>query len=111
MNIQELIKSSIVFLNKTLVPILFALAFLFFLINVVRYFIIGGGSEDAHKKAKTLALWGIIAFVLMVSIWGVVNVFISGIGISRNITPCPDFICRGGGSGPETGFDIYTPIQ
>ena len=93
MNIQDFIKNSIVFLNKTIIPLLFALAFLFFIVNVARYFIIGGGNEEARKKAKTLALWGIIAFVVMVSVWGIVNLLVSGFGIGRNITPCPDFIC------------------
>src|SRR3990167_588574 len=92
--LQDFISGFAGFLNSTLVPLLFALAFLFFLINATRYFIIGGDKEDARKKAKSLALWGIIAFVLMVSIWGIVNLLVSGLGIGKNITPCPDFICR-----------------
>lgn len=91
-SIQSLIGDSIVFLNKTVVPFLFALAFLFFIVTAARYFIIGGGSEDARKKARLLALWGIIAFVVMVSIWGIVNVLLSSLNISGGRPVCPDYL-------------------
>lgn len=92
MKIQTLIVDTLLFLNKTVVPLLFALAFLFFVVNVVRYFIIGGDQEDARGKAKMLALWGIVAFVVMVSIWGIVNLLTSGFGIGRSEPVCPDFL-------------------
>ncbi|MBI4086525.1 hypothetical protein HY416_00895 [Candidatus Kaiserbacteria bacterium] len=90
-SIQQLLKDSMLFVNKTLLPLLFALAFLFFLVNVVRYFIAHGADEKGREQAKRLAVWGIIAFVLMVSIWGIVNLLVSGFGIDRNNVVCPDY--------------------
>ena len=90
-SLQDILTNSIVFLNGTIIPLLFALAFLFFLVNVLRYFIIGGGNEEGRKKAKMLATWGIIAFVVMVSIWGIVNVLVSSFVIPGIKPICPDF--------------------
>lgn len=100
-SVQNYLRGIARFLNNTVVPLFFALAFLFFLVNVVRYFIIGGANEDARKKARLLALWGIIAFVLMVSIWGIVNLLVVDFGIENYSWPvCPDFLppgyCSGG---------------
>jgi len=90
--LQEYMVAILMFINNTLIPSLFALAFLFFIINVVRYFIIGGASDDGRKSAKRLALWGIIAFVLMVSIWGIVNMLVYGFGFGRTLYVCPDYM-------------------
>src|SRR3989338_11280367 len=97
-NLQSFLSGLAGFFNSTVVPILFALAFLFFLINATRYFIIGGDKEAERAKARTFATWGIIAFVLMVSIWGIVNLLVNGFGIDNSGPICPDFLP--GTSGP-----------
>jgi len=91
MNIQAYLTSILAFLNSVILPFLIALAFLFFIINVTRYFIIGGGSEESQQKAKTLAFWGILAFVLIVSLWGIVNLLVSGLGLT-NMPMTPDYM-------------------
>lgn len=92
------------FINNVLLPILFSLALLFFLINVARYFIIKGANDADRAKARVLALYGIGAFVFLVSIWGIVNMFVSGLGIDNDRAMCPDYL----GDWCETGFDSYT---
>lgn len=90
--LQAYIVDVMSFVNTWVIPLIFTLAFLFFLINVTRYFIIGGADSAAQEKAKSLALWGIIAFVLMVSIWGIVNLLTSGLGFDRQYFVCPDYV-------------------
>lgn len=68
------------FINFTLVPLIFALAFLLFLWGMFKYFFWGGGEEEKREEGKQLMLWAIIAFLLMVSIWGIVNVLSGGFG-------------------------------
>lgn len=80
------------FLNGTLVPFLFAIALLFFLINTVRYFIIGSSDPEKQSKARQLALYGIGAFVFLVSIWGIVNMFVSGLNLKNTDVICPDYL-------------------
>lgn len=93
--VQGLLIAILTFLNSVLIPFIFTLAFLFFLVNAVRYFIIGGGNETERDKARRFALWGILAFVLMVSIWGIANLLTSGFGIDRTVPVCPDYIPPG----------------
>ncbi|HEX5774835.1 MAG TPA: hypothetical protein VFY28_02650, partial [Candidatus Paceibacterota bacterium] len=59
MSFRELVHNVIVPLfDKALIPLLYALAFILFLIGVVRYFFMGG--EEARTKGKSFMLWGII---------------------------------------------------
>jgi len=76
----------ITFIQNTLVPLVFALAFLFFLWGAFRYFIQGGADEDKRKEGKNLMIYAIIGFVLMVSIWGIVTFVARGLGFDdRNL--------------------------
>lgn len=79
------------FVNVFVVPLLLGLAFAFFIWNAVRYFIIGGASSESQGKAKALALWGVLAFVFILSIWGLTNVIVSSFGIGQNRVLCPDY--------------------
>lgn len=65
----------VAFVDDTVIPLLFVLAFLFFLIGMVRFFF----SQDAEnrEKGKQFALWGIIGLVVMFTFWGVVNLFLA----------------------------------
>jgi len=89
-SLQEFIISISVFINSVLIPFILALALLFFLYNTTRYFIIGG--EKEHEKAKNTAIYSIAAFVLIVSIWGIVNLLISGLGFNQKRAVMPDYI-------------------
>jgi hypothetical protein len=61
------------FINVYLIPFLFAIAFIVFIWGVFQYFIAGGANEEQRDKGKQLVMWGIIGFVIMVSVWGLIN--------------------------------------
>ena len=67
------------FIDGVLIPLVFTLALLVFLWGMFKFFILGGDNEEARAKGKRLILWSIIGFVMMVSIWGIVNVVSSGL--------------------------------
>lgn len=69
----EYLSSIVGFINVYLVPFLFAIAFVVFIWGVFQYFIAGGANEEQRDKGKQLVMWGIIGFVVMVSVWGLVN--------------------------------------
>jgi hypothetical protein len=113
------------FINSILIPLLLGIAFLFFVINAVRFFVIGGSSDEGQERAKNLALYGIATFVFILSFWGIVNVLAGGIGISgtdpctsnlypdyferRTSAPCPRSApSNSGGSGNVTGGGTAT---
>ena len=110
MILQTLLLGILSFLNGTVVPFLLAIAFLVFIWNVFRYFIVGGENEESQGQARSLALWGIGAFVIIVSIWGIVNLLVSGFGFGRTGAITPDYMCDkaggncvGGGSNNSSG--------
>jgi len=69
------------FINGTLVPLIFAVAFLIFLWGIFKYFILGGDDEDKRKEGRNLMMYGIGGFVVMVSVWGIVNLLAGGLGL------------------------------
>lgn len=80
------------FINTVLIPFVFALALLTFLFNVGRYYILDGDKEESRAKAKQTAIYAIIGFVFLVSIWGIVNMLVSSLNLGRNSAVVPDYI-------------------
>ena len=74
------IENTLKFFNRIIVPAIFAAAFVFFLWGMFKYFFLSGGSEEGRSQGKQLAIWSVIAFVIMVSLWGLVNVVATGLG-------------------------------
>ena len=74
-------------INNVLVPVLFAIAFIVFLYGIAKAYIFSGGDEEAVKQGHKLLMWGIIAFVVMISIWGIVNVVANTFGLAGAYAP------------------------
>lgn len=69
-------------INTVIVPVIFAFAFLVFIWGIVKYFFINnGGDEGKIKEGKQFAFWGIIGMVVLLSVWGFVNIVLSTLGI------------------------------
>jgi hypothetical protein len=74
------------FINGTLIPLLFGLALLVFLWGMFKYFILGGGEDESREEGRKLMMWAIIGFVVMVSVFGIVNMIANGLGFSGDET-------------------------
>ncbi|MGD0328767.1 MAG: hypothetical protein ABSB00_03655 [Minisyncoccia bacterium] len=74
-------------INNIIVPVLFAIAFIVFLYGVFKVFILGANSEEEKGKGKTLMLWGLVGFFIMVSVWGLVNILTGTIGFGNSSGP------------------------
>ena len=72
--------------NGILVPLLMAVALLVFLYGVFNYFILGADSDDKRKEGRTFILYGVIGFAVIVSVWGLVNILLSTLGLSAGGT-------------------------
>ena len=68
------------FINNTLIPLVFALALLIFLWGMFKFFIMGGGDAASREEGQQLMLWAIIGFVVMISVFGIVNMIANGLG-------------------------------
>jgi hypothetical protein len=74
-------------INNVAVPLLFAVAFIVFLYGVAQTYIFSHGDQEAVGKGHKLILWGIIGFVVMISIWGLVNVVANTFGLGGQYAP------------------------
>ena len=78
--IGTLLENIILFANDVLIPFILGLGFLFFVWGMFRYFIMGGADEESREKGKSLMLWALIGFVLIIVFWGIVNLVASSTG-------------------------------
>jgi hypothetical protein len=72
-------------INSILVPILFAVSFIVFLYGVAQRFIFN--SDKASSDGSKFILWGIIGFVVMISVWGLVNIVANTFGLQGYYAP------------------------
>lgn len=74
-------------INFVLVPVLFAVAFIMFLWGVAQAYIFSHGDPAKVATGHKLILWGVVGFVVMLSLWGLVNVVSSTFGLSGYSAP------------------------
>lgn len=92
------------FFNDVLIPFMFGLAFLFFVINAIRYFVIEGNNEDGRKNAKALIIYSVAAFVFLIIFWGIVNILANSTGLQNSSQPSSDYVPSGAPSPCPTGL-------
>lgn len=83
-NIGELFKCLTGLISGPVIGIFFALAAAMFVWGVVNYFIIGAAEEKKRSEGKQFIIWGIIAFVVISSVWALVNILGSTFGLGPN---------------------------
>ncbi|MCX6787629.1 MAG: hypothetical protein NT108_00500 [Candidatus Kaiserbacteria bacterium] len=69
-------------INTIIVPVIFALALASFVWGVVSYFFLHGSDDTKRTEGREFILWGILGMVVLVSVWGFVNVVLSTLGIA-----------------------------
>lgn len=77
-SLKEFTADIVLLVNNSIVPLIYALAFLFFIIGMVRFFFLGD-SEENRQKGKSFMIWGIITFVVMFSVWGIVRLLMTAL--------------------------------
>ncbi|MEO6536290.1 MAG: hypothetical protein ABIT47_01225 [Candidatus Paceibacterota bacterium] len=76
MSFADIVDKRIVPIGDAIIGLLFALAFIVFLIGMVRFFLLQDG-EEGREKGKKLAVWGIIGLAVMFATWGIVHVLLN----------------------------------
>ena len=77
----DLLKTIIDVINDVLIPFILAIAFLVFVWGIFQYFIAGGANDEAKEKGKSLMVYAIAGFVLIIIFWGVVNLLATSTGL------------------------------
>ncbi len=69
-----LVNNLVAFIDASVVPLLFLIAFIVFLIGVVRYFF--SESDEKRTQGRQFVVWGGLGLVVMFCLWGIVNLFL-----------------------------------
>ena len=70
-----------------LIPVLVALALIFFIVGLIRFVI--SADAETREASKGMMWWGIVALFVIVSIWGIVTYIGNILGISQTSTVTP----------------------
>jgi len=105
-------------INDILVPAIMSVAFLVFMWGVYKYFFWKGESETERATGRTLILYGVIGFVIIACVWGIVAIFSSTLGLSAGNMPNPPTFGNtssqsSSNAAPLTGAGVtpYTPTS
>ncbi len=86
-SICEVASTVLYLINSVLVPLIFAISFLVFIYGVFKQYILSKGDSAAIAQGHQIILWGIIGFVVMISLWGLVNVVANSFGLEGYAAP------------------------
>jgi uncharacterized membrane protein len=67
---------------KILIPIVAALALLYFFWGLGK-FILNAGDEEKRKEGKSIMIWGIVALFIITSVWGLTDFIGSALNIEE----------------------------
>ena len=77
------------FINGILIPLILGIAFLMFVWGVFKFFILGGSDEEKQSEGKSLMIYAVAGFVLILSFYGIVNIVVNGIGAGNGTAVVP----------------------
>lgn len=94
-------------INNIVVPVLLAVAFIFFVWGVFNYFILGAADEKKRTDGKQFTLWGIVGFVIIFSVWGLVNLVTQLLNLQSGNNPNPPTFNTSGSNGGGMNANNY----
>jgi hypothetical protein len=86
------------FIQEVIIPFILSIGFLVFVWGMFQYFIRGGANDEAKESGKSLIMYAVAGFVMILAFWGIVNILSNGIGLAGQqdeITP-PNVVPRPG---------------
>jgi hypothetical protein len=66
-------------LLNTVIPVLIVLGVIYFIWGVITYVI--AGEDEAKTKGRNMMIYGLIGLLVIVSVWGLVNILRNSFGI------------------------------
>ncbi len=85
-NLETNIVTPIGRIINLLIPIVFALALLYFFWGLAQY-ILASGDPTAQESGRNKMIWGIVALFVMASVWGLVRFLGTAIGVNQDAAP------------------------
>lgn len=81
--LQDVLPALFSFFDTYLIPFLLGIAFVIFVFNAIRFFVVKGATEEGRENAKNLALYSLGVFIFIFSFWGIINIFTDGLGLDN----------------------------
>ena len=69
--------------NTVLIPFIIGIGFLVFVWGMFQFFIAGGANDEKKEKGKSLMIYAILGFVLIIVFWGIVNLLAGSTGLGN----------------------------
>lgn len=88
--IGEFMTNVLNFITAVVLPFILAIGFLVFVWGIFKYFILGGANDEAKESGKSLIMYAIGGFVVILAFWGIVNIISNGLGLEDSLDSTPD---------------------
>jgi hypothetical protein len=75
-----IVNNDVIPIGNAVIQLLYAVAFVFFLYGIFKFFFAQQGDEKGRQAGKQFILYGLIGLFVLFSIWGLVNLLLSSIG-------------------------------
>ena len=85
--IQNFLKYATCSIQNSVIPLMFALAIVFFVWGVIQYVILGAGEETKRTQGRQHMIWGVIALAVMLGVWGLVGIVTRTFGPDIRVLP------------------------
>jgi hypothetical protein len=83
-------ESILSFINDVLIPVVLGVAFLVFIWGVFKFFILGGSDSEKQAEGKSLMIYAVAGFVIILSFYGLVNFLTQGLGFDNETITIPN---------------------
>ena len=80
------------FITTVVLPFILAIGFLVFVWGIFKYFILGGANDEAKESGKSLIMYAIGGFVVILAFWGIVNIISNGLGLEDTLDSTPNAV-------------------
>jgi hypothetical protein len=77
---------SVTELVNMIIPLFIGIALLFFIWNLIKY-VLRASDEEERTASRSYMIYSIIAFFVMISIWGLVNFLVATFGLEGTQGP------------------------
>ncbi|MFN3692961.1 MAG: hypothetical protein ACK4SL_02570 [Candidatus Paceibacteria bacterium] len=78
------------FISGYVIPFILAIGFLMFVWGMFNYFIRGGANEEAKENGRSLIMYAIAGYVVILAFWGIVNILSNGLGLEDSLDTTPE---------------------
>jgi hypothetical protein len=82
-------ESILKFIDGVIIPFILSIGFLIFVWGMFKYFIQGGANDEAKESGKSLIMYAIAGYVVILAFWGIVNILSNGLGLEETLDSTP----------------------